>query len=191
MSPTKHNNEHVNNKQRILDVAANLVMERGVKGTSLADIAREAGISKGTLFYYFAAKDDLVFELTEQHFDNITRGLLKRVEQMQGESLEKILYESLTAIITAEDRGKLNLYLLQEAVIDNAALRARFRATYREYQSLVAQFLFMVTPDTTPDKVRALSRILVALLDGLIIQWLLEPEDIPVDRIAKIISRLL
>jgi AcrR family transcriptional regulator len=94
MNMARHSNDHVNNRQKILDVATKLVMERGVKGTSLADIAREAQISKGTLFYHFAAKDDLIYELTEQHFDRITRSLLQRVEQMHGNRWKRSLARS-------------------------------------------------------------------------------------------------
>jgi AcrR family transcriptional regulator len=191
MNMARHSNDHVNNRQKILDVATKLVMERGVKGTSLADIAREAQISKGTLFYHFAAKDDLIYELTEQHFDRITRSLLQRVEQMHGESLEKILGEGLAAILMAEDRGKLNLYLLQEAVIENPALKARFRSKYQEFQVLAGQFLAMVAPDMDSDQAKVLARVLVAILDGLIIQWLLEPEDISIARIAEILTKLI
>ncbi|NLV22830.1 MAG: TetR family transcriptional regulator, partial [Syntrophomonadaceae bacterium] len=59
--PPANSNEQLNNRQKIIDVATALVKERGVKGTSLADIASAAGISKGTLFYHFAAKDDLIY----------------------------------------------------------------------------------------------------------------------------------
>ncbi|NLB53646.1 MAG: helix-turn-helix transcriptional regulator, partial [Syntrophomonadaceae bacterium] len=40
-----------------------LMAEKGIIKTSLADIAREVGISKGTLFYHFASKDDLVNDI--------------------------------------------------------------------------------------------------------------------------------
>ncbi|MBP1762390.1 MAG: transcriptional regulator, partial [Firmicutes bacterium] len=63
MNPHTKQEDMYNNRQKIIDAATALVMERGVKGTSLADIANVAGISKGTLFYHFAAKDDLIYEL--------------------------------------------------------------------------------------------------------------------------------
>jgi AcrR family transcriptional regulator len=39
------------NIEHILEVAGRLLVEKGVRDTSLSDIAREAGISKGTLYY--------------------------------------------------------------------------------------------------------------------------------------------
>lgn len=191
MPPHNKNNENLNNRQKIIDAATALVMERGVKGTSLSDIANAAGISKGTLFYHFSAKDDLIYELTEQHFDGITKASLKRAAQTQGASLQEILQEGLLSILRAEDRGKLNLYLLQEAVTENPALKDRFAGKYQEFQLLMGNFLDMVAPQINPNKAKVLSRLLVAILDGLIIQWLLEPEAISVKEIAEILVPLL
>jgi AcrR family transcriptional regulator len=187
---TKQEDLH-NNRQKIIDAATALIMERGVKGTSLADIANAAGISKGTLFYHFSAKDDLIYELTEKHFDEITRANLKRAGQMQGCSLQEILQESILGILHAENRGKLNLYLLQEAVIENPALKSRFADKYTEFQNTMLQFLNMVAPPMDNDRAIAVSRLLVAVLDGLIIQWLLDPDAIPVKDIAAVIAPII
>lgn len=191
MPPNNNNNDHLNNRQKIIDVATALVMEQGVKGTSLADIASAAGISKGTLFYHFAAKDDLIYELTEQHFDRVTRASIKRVDQMRSASLQEILQESLLSILQAEDRGKLNLYLLQEAVIENPALKKRFASKYQEFQTLMMEYLDLVAPHLDPDRVKVFARIFVAILDGLIIQWLLEPEAIDVKAISAMLAAIL
>ncbi len=191
MDPHTKQEDMQNNRQKIIDAATALVMERGVKGTSLADIANAAGISKGTLFYHFSAKDDLVYELTEKHFDQITRANLKRAEQMQGYSLQEILQDSILSILHAENRGKLNLYLLQEAVTENPALKSRFADKYMEFQNTMQQFLNMVAPPMDEDRAIAVSRLLVALLDGLIIQWLLDPDAIPIKDIAAVIVPLI
>lgn len=192
MSPVQKKQDHVNNRQRIIEAATALVLERGVKGTSLADIARAAQISKGTLFYYFSAKDDLIYELTEQHFDKLTQANLNRVAQMKNFSpLDEILQESLFMILKAEDRGKLNLYLLQEAVTENPVLKMRFASKYQEFQEMMGQFLDLVLSEMAPEKVPVLSRLLVAVLDGLIIQWLLDPAAIPVNDIAELLAQAL
>lgn len=185
------NSDNFNNRQKIIDAATNLVMERGVKGTSLADIARTAGISKGTLFYHFSAKDDLIYELTNQHFDELTRASLKRVAQMQDTSLSELLYDGLLTILQAEDRGKLNLYLLQEAVTENPLLQNRFAAKYQEFNQMMREYLDIVLPQIDPEKSKILSILLVSILDGLIIQWLLNPDAIPVKDIAALIADIL
>src|SRR5262245_2586060 len=43
----------------IVEAAIDLFGERGFGATRLEDVARRAGVSKGTVFVYFASKDDL------------------------------------------------------------------------------------------------------------------------------------
>ena len=47
-------------KAAIASTAVRLFTERGIHGTPTSLIAREAGISNGTLFHYFPTKEDLI-----------------------------------------------------------------------------------------------------------------------------------
>jgi len=46
-------------EQRILDVAANLIIHYGYDKTTVSDIANAAGVSKGTIYLHFEGKDEL------------------------------------------------------------------------------------------------------------------------------------
>lgn len=50
-------------RQQIFDSALTLFVECGFHGTPTSRIAKEAGISNGTLFHYFSTKEDLIKEL--------------------------------------------------------------------------------------------------------------------------------
>lgn len=50
---------------RILDAAQRLFLRYGVKRTSMDDVAREAGIAKGTLYLYYSSKDALFAAIAE------------------------------------------------------------------------------------------------------------------------------
>ncbi len=47
-------------RQGLILAAAELIDDRGMKGTGLLDISRAAGVSKGALYFHFASKDELV-----------------------------------------------------------------------------------------------------------------------------------
>ena len=53
-------------RRQIMDGARTVFLSAGFDGASMNDIAREAGVSKGTLYAYFTSKDDL--------FEAIIRG---------------------------------------------------------------------------------------------------------------------
>ena len=56
-------------EQRRADLLAagrTLFLAKGIAATSLDDITRQAGVSKGLFYLYFASKEDLVLALQEQ-----------------------------------------------------------------------------------------------------------------------------
>jgi AcrR family transcriptional regulator len=56
----------------ILEAALTVLLERGYSGSRMEDIARRAGVSKGTLYVYFPTKADLVRALVAQAPDELT-----------------------------------------------------------------------------------------------------------------------
>jgi AcrR family transcriptional regulator len=63
MSPrTAEQNEHIRaeSKHKIMDAAFKLIAKNGYEATSIAMIAKKAGVSKGLLYNYFTSKEELV-----------------------------------------------------------------------------------------------------------------------------------
>jgi AcrR family transcriptional regulator len=56
-------------KAQIIEAAELLFHRFGYGKTSLDDIAREAGLGKGTIYYYFESKEDIFFEVAQHHSD--------------------------------------------------------------------------------------------------------------------------
>ncbi len=56
-------------RERILDVALDLFIEKGFDKTSLREIAEQLGFSKAALYYHFASKDDILMALHQRLHD--------------------------------------------------------------------------------------------------------------------------
>ncbi|WP_190193546.1 TetR/AcrR family transcriptional regulator [Streptomyces minutiscleroticus] len=69
--------------QEVSDIAIALFLERGFEKVSVAEVAAAAGISKPTLFRYFAAKEDLVLHRFADHETEAARVVAARAD---GES---------------------------------------------------------------------------------------------------------
>jgi AcrR family transcriptional regulator len=79
---------------RILDAARAEVLERGFAATSVDDIQRAAGISRGTFFYHFPKKDDLARALIRRHADEdrlLIDDLMARAEKLVSDPLQQAL----------------------------------------------------------------------------------------------------
>ncbi|MGB4019212.1 MAG: TetR/AcrR family transcriptional regulator [Syntrophomonadaceae bacterium] len=181
-----------NTRQVILQTANRLMMDQGINNTSLNDIAREAGISKGTLHYYYPSKDDLIYDIAQEHFSVVKSSVLRWNENVRGRtSFAEILRVVLSSFLEADTRNKLHLYLLQEAVVYNEHIRQRFQESYQEWRTLLKEELDLQSEvlGFNESETRALSFIIVAIIDGLLIQRIVGGDIIPLDDIVEFLDR--
>lgn len=184
------NERNRNIREDILAAASALMLQKGVKETSLKDIASEVGISKGTLYYHFSSKDDMIFEIADKHLTQLTDELENWISDIDNDSsTEHILKIVIERISNLETRGKFHIYLISEAILNNNILRERFKQKYEEWLKLMETSLQAVLKDQNTD-CRVLSFLMVAVLDGFSMQKLVGVEEIPVEDTARIIASL-
>jgi AcrR family transcriptional regulator len=81
-------------RDQLVDCAIDAIVELGFQGTSVAEVARRAGVSKGVVTYHFAAKDDLIFAVVAGIFDSV-KGFLER--ELGGTSPERFVADYINA----------------------------------------------------------------------------------------------
>lgn len=74
-------------KQRLFDASMELIGERGAAGVTVDEIAAAAGVSKGTVYYNFGSKSDLIAQLL-RHGVDIMLGRLQTIEGLHSDPLE-------------------------------------------------------------------------------------------------------
>lgn len=86
-------------KQRILDMAVSLFTHYGYDKTTVSDIAREAGISKGAIYLHFESKDALLEALISREMLTYAETWLSMVEaDPQGGTIGGMYKNILTAL---------------------------------------------------------------------------------------------
>jgi AcrR family transcriptional regulator len=175
-------------KEKILDTAEDLFVRQGINGSSMKAIARAAGFSTGTLSYYFESKSSLIFDVTDRHFDRLTTDLLQWVKSTHGQKdFAEVLGVVFQTIINDRFRGRLHHYLFQEAVGESSSIRQRYIQKYAEWLGMIETGIEDFIPDEKDRK--SVAQIILAELDGLILQSILWNRDIEVggiaDRLAK------
>ncbi|MBE1295346.1 TetR/AcrR family transcriptional regulator [Phycobacter azelaicus] len=58
-------------RAQILQAAMMCFAQKGYHATKMTDVARAAGLAKGTLYLYFSSKDELILTLVQSYFDQI------------------------------------------------------------------------------------------------------------------------
>ncbi|MEC3851263.1 TetR/AcrR family transcriptional regulator [Paenarthrobacter ureafaciens] len=74
-------------KQRLFEASMELIGERGAAGVTVDEIAAAAGVSKGTVYYNFGSKSDLIAQLL-RHGVDIMLGRLQAIEGQVADPLD-------------------------------------------------------------------------------------------------------
>lgn len=186
---TKIKKDSVDVKEKILLTTEKLMIEKGIKNTTLKNIAQESDISRGTLYYYYSAKDDIIYDIAERNLNEITTEILLWVEGINDKTSGKEILETLfNKVLEAQTRSMLHLYLLNEATTTNEKLIDKIQNRYLEWYDQIKFGIdkFLVKDN---DKNKALSHLILAALDGLIIQKMAGVEDLPVSDIVGILLK--
>src|SRR6476620_2592150 len=69
-------------KQRLFEASMELIGERGAAGVTVDEIAAAAGVSKGTVYYNFGSKSDLIAQLLRHGVDI----MLVRLQDVRGKA---------------------------------------------------------------------------------------------------------
>lgn len=189
---TKNKKSNGSNREIILNVARELISEKGVKQTSLADVAREAEISKGTLFYHFPSKSLLIYEIVERHFEELTESMISRLSQLEKDydPVEK-LQMVMQTLLYEDNLGRMNLYLIQEAMLEDLELRSRFVDQYESWRQLITQQLVRVFDLEGLTGIKSLAAVILAVIDGLTIQWLLDSRNIDLYSVSHHLASMI
>ncbi len=171
-------------REIILGHAETLFMNNGIQGTSLGDIATAAGISKGTLFYHFRSKDDLILEIAFGHIQKVSDEILTLIGR-EDEALDpRALTERfLKGVLAAVLRTRLHLYLVEESVSRNEKLKTALKERYTEWQSTMIGAL----RPFLGEKASVMGPILLALTDGFVIQASLGVEFPPIGTMLELL----
>jgi AcrR family transcriptional regulator len=78
-------------RNRLLDAANTLFIEKGVSSTTIADICNMANIAKGTFYLYYKDKEDILRALTKRISLTILKMSYETVKNVQGSFEDKIV----------------------------------------------------------------------------------------------------
>lgn len=98
-------------KNEILDVAERLFCSKGFDYTSTNDILKEIGIARGTLYYHFKSKEDIL----DAMIDRITRQVMEKASKIALDESVPVL-ERLTRTVMALNVDSDTAHVIMEEV---------------------------------------------------------------------------
>ena len=171
----------IRTRDQIVATAMTAFAERGFHGLSMRQLAAEVGISPAALRRHFESKDDLLTTVLLEAWQRETTS----VQVASGRELAGLgLWTTLTAVMDyhVEHPGLLRLFvrLAAEATSPEHPAHERMAARYRQSIDGFASGLMVAAEEgaigpLTADRAESEARAIAAFMDGIEIQWLLDP----------------
>ncbi|HEV3229705.1 MAG TPA: TetR family transcriptional regulator [Solirubrobacteraceae bacterium] len=175
-------------RQLISDTARRLFAERGFEQVTVADVARAADVSEGTVFNYFPAKEDLVYGRMEAFEEEMMRAIRERPS---GESMlsafGRFVLEPRGLLATNDAQASEELAKVTRVIAESPALLAREIQIFERYTRTLAGLIAQETGNAHDDveawvTANALIGVHRALIDHVRRQVL---AGVPTPRIAR------
>jgi len=166
--------------RRIVEAMRRSVAQRGSAGSTFDHVAREAGVSRGLLHYYFGTKEKLLVEAV-RHDSELRMAQLERqlADARSAEDFIALLAENLQQTVREDPDLVTLVFELFTLSRRNADIAVEYAELNRGMREHVAQMLATAQRDgvlhlrAEPD---AVAEILFSLGDGFALRMLAEPD---------------
>lgn len=188
---TKHRLE-TERKNQIIKAAAYLFSIYGYEKTSVDQIAKRARVSKGTIYWYFRSKLDILFTITDQEIQTKQQQIIQITWNKYGpEAFWKIHKEVCNSLENQSEKNSI-----QRQLVDLSRrypeIKKKLLQYYKSWDQLAVKLLKWANQQGYFKKAnyKAISRVLSAMYDGLYMRKQLEP-DIDIANIITYATKLM
>lgn len=179
--------ETVIRRREILDAAVEIFGAKGFSGGTLQEIADQVGMTHAGILHHFGSKEQLLLEML-LHRDETDVAHLPNQHIPDGLPLFRHLVH--TAFHNAHRAGIVQAYavLSAESVTDDHPGREFFQERYRTLRSEVSHAFRVVCAERDIHDAASIANgaaAILAVMDGLQVQWLLEPDAVDLGRASE------
>jgi AcrR family transcriptional regulator len=171
------------------ETAINCFARFGYQGTSIDRIAREAGVTKGAIYYHYKDKDDLLAAAVADRVAEFEDRVQRAVEGCDPEESLRRVVAVAVAHAASDDRPRFAIKLMVEAIDTHEILRDAMRRMMQRYRGFVRNIIRKgqesgeFRSDADPEKLAA---ALTSACIGAETQYYLDPERFNLEETLEI-----
>jgi len=189
----KTKEEALETRHRILDAAEVVFQRNGVSRTTLADIASEAGVTRGAIYWHFEHKVDLYDAMIQR----IIAPFEQRLEELQSHQHDNPLAFVRALVLSilhdlAHNPRHFRVFEIAwhkcEYVGEMAKIRDQHMECGHRFLDIMEHALQLARERkfvSSGTDTRQAAVGLMALMDGLVVNWTLDPQLFPLDSMAE------
>ncbi len=181
-------------RKQIIDTAIETISRRGYNQTSLADIAKDAGISKGVISYHFNGKEELLEQVIATLMEEMN-AYVKPCVESQSSAFDKLrAYIEGTFDFISSNRSK---FVASSELFFNFSMRDErgpfSSVTYNKCRRHVEKILQegQESGEFRPFPLMTMATIIQGALDGVSLQWVVDMEAVDLDECCQKIFEIM
>ncbi|MCL4271129.1 MAG: TetR/AcrR family transcriptional regulator [Anaerolineales bacterium] len=180
-------------REKIIRSATETFAQKGFRGAKMADIAKAANLTEPGLLHHFPSKTHLLMEVLKER-DRIDSERMRATLQQNGNHLLEASIELVEHNQTVPGLVQLFNLLLAESISADHPAHEFF---IERYQREREHWVQAITQAQQNGEVRAdisaetLAILTFAMMDGLQVQWLMEPEKIDMSELYRVMMEML
>jgi AcrR family transcriptional regulator len=178
--------EKQGNREKLLRAAMACLRDKGYAHTTARDLVAASGTNLNSIGYHFGSKEGLLHEAIAMGFEAWTAEVERSAFAEESASSTERLERSLAATIYRFEELRPFLLAFVEAfppAIRSLELRARMADSYEKARAAGVEMIRRAVEadgmTLSEEHAETLSALITAICDGLILQWLLDPDRVP------------
>jgi TetR/AcrR family transcriptional regulator, fatty acid metabolism regulator protein len=163
-------------QEEVLRVAYRLMATKGMHRMTLQDVADAAGMSKANVVYHYKTKENLVLTTMQWVLERVAARVVEATSSAVGRD-EKI--RAMIDAIFLDPQRNRTFYIVYAELIAHSSRNGRFAELNGWFREIVTgQYASVIgsTDGRSKKDVAESAMVVRALIDGLFLQWLEEPD---------------
>lgn len=177
-------------RQQLLDRATEFFRAKGYSATSIDEIVKACGITKGSLYYHFSGKEALALAAMDQVHEYFREHIFRLILGVNAPGANELraFNDAVEAFFTTHPDGCLLANLSLEMGVQNESFTQRIRQFFDDWRACYAA---VFAGHHSPNAARVLAEDAVAIVNGCILMHRIDGNIAPLQRQHRHLSSLL
>jgi AcrR family transcriptional regulator len=171
-------------RERLLEAAILCLQEKGYARTTARDLVLASETNLASIGYHFGSKQRLLDIAVGEAFQRWLKPLIALAAEPRSATPLERLQRSMEGVIDSLEENRALVAACLEAwaqIPRSESLRGEMESMYEDFHRTIAETTREAFAGTGANEVDcdAIATLLIAIFDGLLVQWELDPERVP------------
>lgn len=182
----------VDGKAKILAAAREVIVRNGANGATVRAIADEAGVTTGAIYHHYKNKDDLLYDLLDESL-SVSSKIVQNMSthDLQRDKVKADIVRETAARFRKDAENRLQYHFAHEVLLGNEEVQLKLKEKYGEWTNRIEAILVNLYGLEETRLNHAMSAWLIGAVDGVVLQYLLDVNDCPIDEMMEVFELLL